>query len=94
MRARGRRDTTQQLVREMHETLRKLVESNNAMGGHLLVVNEQIGALTESTKDANTHLHALTGQLGALGGTLVELENTQDDLDGRVTRLEKKGGRK
>lgn len=52
MRARGRRDTTQRLVRAMHETLRKLVENNNAltvnaiaMGGHLYALAGQLVAL-------------------------------------------------
>lgn len=73
MRARGRRDVTQQLVGAMHETLRKLVESNSAMG---------------------THLQVLTRQMGALGQRLLDAEEGYDELDTRVTRLEKKKGDK
>ena len=47
MRARGRRESTQQLVREMHETLSKLVESNKSMGAHLHTLTAQMGALGE-----------------------------------------------
>ena len=71
MRARGRRETTQQLVREMHETLRKLVESNNTSG-------EQ--------------LHKLTAQTAELGQRLIDAEQTQEDHEERITRLEKKRG--
>ena len=78
MRARGRRDVTQQLVRAMHDTLRKLVENNNTM----------TAALTEQ----GTHLFELTGQVAALGERLIAVEESQEDLDARVTRLEKKGG--
>ena len=45
MRARGRRDTTQRLVREMHETLGKLVTSNNAIGEHLRTLTAQTAVL-------------------------------------------------
>lgn len=69
MRARGRRDATQQLVRAMHETLGKLVVANKAMG---------------------EHLHTLTAQTAALGERLVAIEEAHDDLDTRVSRLERK----
>lgn len=79
MRARGRRDSTQQLVRDMHETLRKLVMNNNT--------------LVEVVATQGAHLQSLSTQMGALGQRLVDVENQNDRLDERVSRLEKRGGR-
>ena len=69
---------TQRLVREMHETLRKLVASNNAM--------------VEAVAAQGTHLQSLSAQMGALGERLIVAEEVQDDLDARVSSLEKKKG--
>lgn len=77
MRARGRRDTTQQLVRAMHETLQRLVENNNALTANAIAMGG--------------NLRELNAQMAALGAQLIELEGQNDDLDTRVSRLEKKG---
>lgn len=77
MRARGRRDATQQLVRAMHETLSRLVVNNNAL-------TVAVGAMGENLRE-------LSAQMGALGQRLINAENANDDLDARITRLEKKG---
>lgn len=78
MRARGRRDATQQLVREMHETLGKLVENNNTM--------------TEALTVQGRHLRELTAQVAALGERLLASEDAQDDHERRLAALEKKRG--
>lgn len=80
MRARGSRDATRQLVREMHGTLGKLVSSHNQM--------------TRVVAEMGVQLQTLSGQAAALGEKVILLETAHDDLDARVTRLENKRGGK